>query len=114
MSASGCQLCNLQSSDAAGPCYPAHMRVVLGVVLALLFAVHTASAASPRPLDCCEEMCVDVHCVATSCAACPPLALPATPRKNQFLALDHVSPTSSLMILPRRIEDIWRPPWQLV
>ena len=97
----------------AAPCYPWVMRAVLGVLLALLFAVHTAYAASPRPIDCCEEMCGDVYCVSANCA-CQPLTLPAMSLTHLFLAFEPTRAATSLVILDKRIEDIWRPPWQLV
>lgn len=89
------------------------MRAVLGVLLALLFAVNTAYAASPRLLDCCEELCADVYCVAANCA-CQHLTLPEVPRTQLYLALEAAAPATLLVILPKRIEVIWRPPWQLV
>jgi hypothetical protein len=99
-------------SMAGGGCYPFRMRVLLGVVLALLFAVHTAYAAAPRPLDCCEGLCGDAPCAMASCA-CEPLTLPAMPRSHGFVALEPARPATALVMPDKRSEDIWRPPWPL-
>lgn len=92
-------------------CYPASMRAVLGFVLALLFAVHTAYAASPRPPDCCEG-CGDIHCVIASCI-CQPLALPSLPSAQLLSVPAALAPTASSVMLATRIKDIWRPPWEI-
>ena len=91
-------------------CYPAGMRAIFGLLFALLFVVQTASAASPRPPDCCEEMCADTHCVAVSCV-CQPVSLPGMLALSFVPAGEEVGPTPSFVNPEKRVEDIWRPPW---
>ena len=87
------------------------MRAAFGFLLALLFAVHIAYAASPRQPECCEEICADIHCVIASCA-CQPVTLPTVSNTRFVPAAEVLTPAVSVVILKTRIEDIWRPPWR--
>lgn len=86
------------------------MRAIFGLLLALLFVVHTASATDTRRPDCCEEVCADIHCVPLSCV-CQPVSLSGM-SALPFKPSGQAATQAPLFLNPGiRIEDIWRPPW---
>lgn len=87
------------------------MRALLGVFLALLFALHTVHAATPRTPDCCEEICVDMACADASCGACQVVAVTVGSGTLRCAEQTTLLPQTPAARLDAGIATIWRPPW---